>query len=88
MDLKKKIKKLKKGNIVLVKWDDACSSARWWRDSEAKYWAKHGAPCMSTGFFFSINKVYLTLYMNKSPEEIGQLINIPLSLITKIKQWK
>ena len=88
MDLKKKIKKLKKGNIVLVKWDDACSSARWWRESEAKYWGKSGAPCESAGFYFRANKKYLTLYMNKSPEEVGQLMNIPLTLITKIKTWK
>jgi len=79
-----KYKKLKKGDIILVEWSDACSSARWWKDSEAKHWGKHGAPCKSIGFFFGINKTYLTLYANKSPEEVGQLMNIPKSIITKL----
>ena len=81
-----KISKLKKGDVVLVKWEDACSSARWWKESEVKYWGKDGAPCKSTGFFFGANKKYITLYMNKSPEEFGGLMNIPISCITKIKR--
>lgn len=87
MDLKK-IKKFKKGDIILVKWDDACSSDRWWKDQEIKYWAKNGASCKSIGFFFGVNKKYITIYMNKSPQEMGQLLNIPLSILTKIKTWK
>ena len=82
------MKKFKRGDVVLVKWDDACSNSRWWRDKEIEYWAKEGAPCKSVGFYFGSNKNYLTLYMNKNSEEMGQLMNIPLSIITKVKILK
>ncbi len=83
-----KITKLKKGYIVLIKWTDSCSSARWWRNKEVKYWAKSGAECESLGFFFGVNKTYLTLYNDVSPSEIGGLINIPKSIIKSIKLIK
>ena len=80
-----KLSKLKRGDIVLVTWEDACSSARWWKEKEVKYWSKSGARCKSVGFYFGSNKKYITLYMNISPEEIGELMNIPISTIKKIK---
>ena len=83
-----RISKLKMGDIVLIKWTDSCSSARWWKDSEVKYWAKKGAECISAGFFFGTNKKYLTLYSDIAPGEIGSLINIPKSIITSIKLLK
>lgn len=80
-----KLSKLKRGDIVLVTWEDACSSARWWTDSEVKHWAKTGVKCESVGFYFGVNKKNITLYTRMNPEEMGGLMNIPISCIKKIK---
>lgn len=83
-----KISKLKRGDIVLIKWVDSYSSARWYKEKEVKYWMKSLTECTSIGFFFKANKYSITLYNDKSPSEIGGLINIPRRVIVKIKLLK
>ena len=72
-------------NDVFVQLKEVKGTDIFWKESEVKYWGKSGAPCESIGFYFGANKKYITLYMNKSPEEFGELMNIPISCITKIK---
>ena len=80
-----KISKLKRGDIVKITWLDSYSSARWYTDKEVRFWMKGLTLCTSIGFFFGTTKHSLVLYGDKSPSEIGGLINIPRKVITKIK---
>ena len=83
-----KISKLKRGDIVKITWLDSYSGARWYTEKEVKYWMKGLTLCISIGCFFGTTKHSLTLYTDKSPSEIGGLINIPRGVITKVKLLK
>ena len=83
-----KLSKLKKGDIVLIEWIDSYSTARWLTRNEAKHWIKTLLPCVSVGTVLEIDKLFVTLYSDKAPDEIGRIMSIPKNVIQKIKLLK
>jgi len=83
-----KLSKLKKGDIVLIEWIDSYSTARWLTKDEAKHWIKTLLPCVSVGTVLEIDKLFVTLYSDKAPDEIGRIMSIPKNVIQKIKLLK
>ena len=83
-----KLSKFKKGDIVLIEWTDSYSTARWLTEDEARHWIKTLLPCISIGTVLEIDKVFVTLYSDKAPDEIGRMMSIPKNVIRKIKLLK
>lgn len=83
-----KLSKLKKGDIVIIKWVDSYSTSRWLTEDEAKHWIKTLLPCVSVGIVLEIDKIFITLYSDKAPDEIGRIMSIPKNAIQDIKPLK
>ena len=83
-----KLSKLKNGDIVLIKWIDSYSSARWLTEDEVKHWITGLTPCISIGIVFTVDKNFVTLYSDQAPDEKGRIMSIPRGVIRKIKRLK
>jgi len=83
-----KLSKLKKGDIVLIRWIDSYSASRWHTDDEIEYWKKGLFPCTSIGCIFSVDKKMVTIYSDQSPAEKGRIMSIPKNVIQKVKLLK
>ena len=83
-----KISKLKKGDIILVKWNDSMATGRWYDETEVDTWMKAEETCKSAGFFYKANKQSIAIHLNISPSEYGNLTIIPIKVIRNIKLLK
>ncbi len=83
-----KISKLKRGDVISVKWIDSMSTGRWYSERELNNWEKENEDCHSVGRFFKVTKDFFLMYMNTSPIEFGNIIEIPKQVITSIKLLK
>ena len=83
-----KLSKLKKGDIVLIKWIDSYSASRWYTDDDINHWITGLIPCISIGIVFTVDKNFVTLYGDQAPDEKGRIMSIPRGVIRKIKRLK
>ena len=83
-----KLSKLKTGDVVLIKWIDSYSTARWLTEDEINHWIAGLTPCISIGIVFTIDKNFVTLYSDQAPDEKGRIMSIPKNVIQKIKLLK
>ena len=83
-----KLSKLKRGDVISVTWIDSMATGRWYNEKEINSWEKKKENCHSIGFFYNTTKYFLTIYQNASPSEFGNLTQIPIKVIIKIKLLK
>lgn len=79
-------KKIEIGDIVLVKWQDACTRGGW--KSLADYKSTQPLDVVSVGYLITKTNAHITLVQTVSEDSVADSITIPKPWITEMKKIK
>lgn len=77
-------KKIKPGDVALIRWEDAVQRHGW--DTREEYSELTPVEVASVGWVLTIADTYITLVQNVNPNHVGGSITIPTSWIQEIQK--